>query len=86
MNVVRLKPFKKDYKSLPSEIRKKADKQLKLLFSNLRHPSLRAKKMVGKEDVWEIRITSGYRMTFMIQGDTYILRRIGTHNILKRES
>ena len=42
------------------------------------------KKMEGHPSVWEIRITSGYRLTFQINGDTYMFRRVGTHDILKK--
>jgi len=39
--------------------------------------------MVGHRDLWDGRITKDYRFTFQIIGDTYILRRIGKHDILK---
>jgi hypothetical protein len=42
------------------------------------------KKMEGRQSIWEARITGGYRMTFQINGDTYLLRRAGTHDILKK--
>ncbi len=32
---------------------------------------------------WEGRITKNYRFTFQIEGEICILRRIGTHDILK---
>ena len=35
-------------------------------------------------DIWEARISGGYRFTFAIEGDTYILRHIGKHDILDR--
>ncbi len=30
--------------------------------------------------IWEARLTRGYRFTFVIDGDTYILRRVGSHD------
>jgi hypothetical protein len=30
-------------------------------------------------DIWEARITQAYRFTFVIDQDTYILRRVGPH-------
>lgn len=77
------KPFDRDYARLPDEIQKRADKQLELLLVNPHHPSLRLKKMEGHFDLWEGRITKGYRFTFKIVGDAYVLRRIGPHDILK---
>jgi mRNA-degrading endonuclease RelE of RelBE toxin-antitoxin system len=78
------KPFKRDYKGLPENIQELIDKQIFYLLENYRHPSLQIKKMEGRQTIWEARITKGYRMTFQIVGDTYLLRRVGTHSILKK--
>jgi mRNA-degrading endonuclease RelE of RelBE toxin-antitoxin system len=78
------KPFKRDYKGLPENIQELIDKQIAHLLENSRHPSLQIKKMEGRQPIWEARITKGYRMTFQIVGDTYLLRRVGTHSILKK--
>lgn len=72
--------FAHDYKNL----RKRTNEQLKILLENPRHPSLRLKKMKGFPDIWEARVTKNYRFTFQIQGNFYLLRRIGTHDLLKR--
>lgn len=77
------RPFAHDYARLPAEVKGPVDKQLALLLSNPRHPSLRLKKIRGTEDIWEARVTRGYRMTLQIAGDTFILRRIGAHDLLK---
>ncbi len=60
-----------------------AKRKLTLLLENPRHPSLRIKKMEDPRQIWEASITKSYRFTFQIQRDTYLLRRIGTHDILK---
>jgi hypothetical protein len=31
--------------------------------------------------VWEARITQGYRFTFQIERDVYVLRRVGKHDV-----
>jgi mRNA-degrading endonuclease RelE of RelBE toxin-antitoxin system len=76
--------FAHDYKKLPPLLRKRTNEQLKILLENPRHPSLRLKKMKGFPDIWEARVTKNYRFTFQIQGNFYLLRRIGTHDLLKR--
>jgi len=76
--------FFKDYKNLPAQIQIRADKQLLSLVENPKHPSLRIKKLRGT-DIFEIRVTQGYRLTFKIEKEFLILRRIGTHDLLKRE-
>lgn len=84
MKLVFTKPFIKDYQSLPQELQKAVDKQLELFLDNSRHPPLNIKKMQDPRDIWEERITHGYRFTFQIEGETFILRRLGTHDILKK--
>lgn len=79
----RLESFVKDYNNLPSDIQKRVDKQLRFLVKNPKHPSLNTKKMKDPSDIWEARVTESYRLTFQIEKDTYILRRVGTHDILR---
>ena len=75
--------FSRDYLELALPVRNTLNKKLAILLTNARHPSLRVKKMEGYVGIWEGRITKGYRFTFQIDGKTYLLRRAGTHNILK---
>ena len=35
-------------------------------------------------DIWEARVSRFYRFTFAISGDTYILYRLGPHDIERR--
>lgn len=75
--------FKKQYQKLPQQIKEAARKQLELLLSNPQHPSLNFKKLQDPRRIWEIRITQSYRLTLQIDKDIYVLRNIGTHDILK---
>jgi mRNA-degrading endonuclease RelE of RelBE toxin-antitoxin system len=83
MNLYYTKNFIRDYRRLPQSIQKAADKQVENMLSNPQHPSLNIKKMKDPRNIWEGRITKSYRFTFRIESDVYILRRIGTHDILK---
>lgn len=76
--------FKKQYKKLPQPIKKAAKKQLGLLLSNPYHPSLNIKKMQDPREIWEGRISRSYRVTFQKTENAYILRAIGTHDILNK--
>jgi len=80
----RLQSFLRDYSRLPSEIQIRVDKQLELLLKNSSHPSLRLKKLKGT-DKYEIRVSRGYRLTFRFYERVLELRRIGTHDLLKKE-
>jgi addiction module RelE/StbE family toxin len=71
--------FVRDYKKLAPQIQKRTDKALVLLLENMRHPSLRVKKVKGSNDEFELSITMNYRLTFLIESETYLLLRIGTH-------
>ena len=84
MKISFTKPFKRDYRELAEKIQDQTDKQIIQLIENPKHPSLNVKKIEGHKSIWEARITKGYRMTFQIDGDIYLLRRVGTHSILKR--
>lgn len=76
--------FQKDFDSLPQNIQRLAEKKLKIFGDNPRHGSLRVKKMEGYKNIWEGRVTKNYRFTFKLEKDTAILRRIGTHDILRK--
>ena len=78
--------FVRDYQRLPESIQRRFDQALRFLLSNPRHPSLRTKKMEGQRDpegrdIWEARVSRSHRFTFAVDGDTYILYRIGPHDI-----
>ena len=84
MKVAFTKLFRKDYQGLPENIQRQIDEQITRLLDNPKYPSLQIKKMAGHQSIWEARITGGYRMTFQINGDAYLLRRVGSHDTLKR--
>lgn len=77
--------FEKSIKILPKQIRKKFYKQLNLLLSNIRHPSLHTKRIQGSINVCEARVDYKYRFTFEIHQGMVILRVIGNHDdVLKK--
>jgi mRNA interferase RelE/StbE len=49
------------------------------LTANLLHPSLRAKKYSESEDLWQARVTKGWRFFFQIEAGTYVIVRIVPH-------
>ena len=84
MRLVFSKKFVRQYRKLPKKIQELVDKRLEFLLIDFRYPSLSLKKMQGSGNIWEARITESYRFTFQIEENNYILRKIGTHKILKR--
>ena len=75
--------FEKDYRALPPELKLRVKKTLRLLAQHPTYPSLHHKKMAGHEDVYEVRVTDGYRLTYQRVGDVGHLRRVGPHDILR---
>jgi len=69
----------KDYAGLPVTIRKALGKQLRFLLANRGHPSLRAKKYSEALDLWQGRVTRGWRFYFKIEGDEYVIISIVFH-------
>ena len=65
--------------SAPRHVQKALDKQLRFLVEDLRHPSLRAKKYDEATDIWQARVTRGWRFYFQIQGDTYVILAVIAH-------
>ena len=63
----------------PVTVRKAFFKQARLLTQNLRHPSLRAKKYEEAGDIWQARVSRGWRFYFTIEGDTYTIIRLTEH-------
>jgi mRNA-degrading endonuclease RelE of RelBE toxin-antitoxin system len=56
--------FWESFNYLPLEIQKVALNKFELFINNQRHPSLRTKKMEGKDGIFEGHITKGYVFTF----------------------
>lgn len=76
--------FKKDYKSLPPEIKAKTKKQLRFLAENPKHPSLKIRKIEGTHGFLEFYADRSCRAVFTLEGEVLVLRHIGPHNIIEK--
>lgn len=75
LKLTRTERFKKSVLELDQKIRKKLRKQIKILISNPRHPSLGIKKIKGTKSIFEARVDDHYRFTFeYVEKDEIILR------------
>lgn len=79
-----LDTFKKDYKKLPPAIKDKVDKQLKMLLDNPTYPSLKLHVIRGTKSIWEGYVDDQYRFTFEIENDYFVLRKVGSHDVIKK--
>ena len=69
----------RSYASAPPNIQRAFDRRAKFLVTNLRHPSLQAKKYDEARGIWQARVDGGWRFYFTIKGDTYEIIDIVSH-------
>ena len=81
LRLARTERFKKSVLELDVRTREKLRKQLEILISNSRHPSLGVKKIKGTKAIFEARVNDRYRFTFeYAEKGEIILRVVGPHN------
>jgi len=73
--------YEKRFAKLPENVKETTYKQLDLLIANPTYPSLRLEKLT--EDIWAFSVTMNYRVTFQYDNGDILLRKIGTHDILR---
>lgn len=71
--------FWRSYYQAPPEIQRAFDRRAIMFKTNIRHPSLRAKKYNKSNDVWQARVNRAWRFYFRIQNETYLLLDIMAH-------
>jgi len=73
--------FKKIFKKLDHQSQKSIEKAILQLAKNPRHPSLRTKKMQGRNDIFEASATMDLRITFHYDdSNVIVLRNCGHHD------
>lgn len=80
MNLDYTPKFNKNFKQFPKSIREKFYKQVSFLLSNIRHPSLHAKKFEESTGIWQARVDKSARFYFLIEKGVYILIDIRFHD------
>jgi len=73
--------FNANYAKLDAQSQKAIRKALTFMLHDLRHPSLRTKKMQGKDYIYEASATMDIRITFHFEKpETIVLRNCGHHD------
>lgn len=80
MRLIFTNRFKKAYQSLVADDQGRVQKAIRLISGDLRHPSLRVKRIKGTQGIWEARASKSLRITFETEGDVLILRNVGHHD------
>jgi mRNA interferase RelE/StbE len=76
--------FRRSYRKLAEHEKDRVRKALRLFATDMRHPSLRAKRMQGAADVWEARASRELRFTFEVIDGGVRLRNVGHHDATLR--
>lgn len=71
--------FLESLQAAPLSVQKAFYKQARLLETNLRHPSLKAKKYDESKDIWQARVNRDWRFYFSSSGHLYFLHDITKH-------
>jgi len=84
MKIARTARFKRAYQRLNQPQRRVVEKALSFLVNNIRHPSLRVKRIERTTGIWEARASKSIRLSFEFRDDTLILRNVGEHDEVLR--
>lgn len=83
--IIVTKTFEKNLKRLTTVEQKQVATKLKLLQSNVNHPSLRTKKIKGFKDLFECSVNMDIRILWQYKGtDIIITLDIGHHSIVDK--
>lgn len=83
MRILLHKNFKKQYKKLPKKIQVKFSERLKIFLDDNNHPLLNTHSLQGEDrPLISINITGNYRALFVIENNTVVFHKIGTHSEL----
>jgi plasmid maintenance system killer protein len=67
------------YGQLPVEIQRLADRCYQMWLDNPHHPSLRFKKLGGRERLYSARVGDHYRAVADFDGEAFVWVWIGSH-------
>lgn len=84
MQIETTRGFEKRFDRLPEPVRRQARKQLRRLFHDPQHPSLRLKKVSPRYPLFSLRINRDYRMVGVLEEGILELDFIGPHDEYER--
>jgi mRNA interferase RelE/StbE len=77
--------FERAYEKLTKTEKQSMRKALSLLGDDPQYPGLHIKKMEGRKNIWEARVSKRIRMTIEMSGEITLMRNVGEHDkVLKR--
>lgn len=79
MNVHLLKRAARALDAAPPSVEKAFIKQIQMLKTNPRHPSLQVKRYRASERIYQARVNRSWRFYFTINGDTIVITNVIPH-------
>ena len=78
--------FRRDYRKLSADLQARTQTKLQDLLKNPRPAGLAFEKLKGysRPDIYTIHITGNYKLSFLVEGSTAILRRVAAHDDIDR--
>lgn len=70
MKLVYTERFRRACAKASPHIQRACERRLAFLLRDLRYPSLHAKKYNEVQGIWQARVDGGWRLYFVIDGDT----------------
>ena len=80
--LTRLARFEKAFKRLDPGVQDAAKKALSDLLRDPIPPGRNLELVRGRKDVYSIRVNYHFRMSFQVQGDVAVMRRVAPHDEL----
>lgn len=80
MRLILTNRFKKAYEALAIDDQGRVQKAIRLMSGDLRHASLRLKRIKATRGIWEARARKSLRITFETEGDALSFRNVGHHD------
>ena len=74
--------FIKHYRKLDFILQNQVKETLVLFKKNPLHPSLGNKKISGQKNIYELRVSKNFRITYSKEGNTIFLRKVWKHDII----
>ena len=76
--------YRRSYRRLTQDDKEHVRKALRLLVRDMRHPSLRVRRMQGIVGICEARASRDLRITFEVTQGVALLRNVGHHDATLR--
>jgi len=80
MQIERTRHFRRSYRGLSEQHKRRTKRTIALLTQDWRHPGLHVKRVQSTDGIWEAQVSLSLSITCQLVGDTIILPNVRPHN------